>query len=142
MRDGARDTVSCGGERDLVLADRFDLTTSDCELVARPSLRCSKVGTGRSDELVGGSRNDSICALNGNDTVHAGRGADGVEGGAGNDTLHGGPGRDVLLGGEGYDTILTPDGERDRVRCGPQYDVVRADRFDVIALDCERVVRR
>jgi Tol biopolymer transport system component len=141
-RDGARDKVSCGGERDLVLADRFDVMTGDCELVARPSLRCSTVGTGRSDGLVGGSRNDSICTLNGNDTVHAGRGADGVEGGGGNDTLHGGPGRDVLLGGEGYDTILVRDGERDRVRCGPQDDVVRADRLDVVARDCERVVRR
>ena len=141
-RDGERDTISCGGERDLVLADRLDRTTGGCELVAHPSLRCSTLGTGRADELVRGSRNDSICALNGNDTVHAGGGADGVDGGAGNETLHGGSGRDLLLGAEGYDTILARDGEHDRVRCGPQDDVVKADRRDVVARDCERVVRR
>lgn len=140
-RDGERDTISCGGERDVVLADRFDRTTGGCELVARPSLRCSTLGTGRANDLVGSSRNDSICALNGNDTVHAGPGADGVDGGAGNDTLHGGPGRDLLIGGEGYDTILARDGERDRIRCGPQDDLVKADRIDVVAPDCERVRR-
>jgi Ca2+-binding RTX toxin-like protein len=36
VRDGARDDVSCGGQRDLVVADRFDRVSNDCERVARP----------------------------------------------------------------------------------------------------------
>jgi Tol biopolymer transport system component len=35
LRDGARDYVSCGGQRDLVLADRLDRVSRDCERVSR-----------------------------------------------------------------------------------------------------------
>jgi Tol biopolymer transport system component len=141
--DGERDTIDCGGERDLVLADPFDVTSRDCELVATPRIaRCEMVGTGRSNRLVGSPQSDSICALPGNDEIYALAGADAVDAGAGNDTVVGGPGRDLLLGGDGYDTIFARDGARDRIRCGAQYDVVFADRFDVAARNCEQVRRR
>ena len=63
-------------------------------------------------------------------------------GGPGNDTIIGGPGRDVLIGGPGNDVLSARDGQRDRIRCGPGRDRVIADRFDVVARDCELVSRR
>lgn len=142
-RDGTRDTIDCGGERDLVLADRFDVVHRDCDYVARPQIhRCKTLGTMSSDELTGSSVNNWVCALAGNDEIHTFGGNDAVDAGSGNDTLDGGKGRDLLLGGEGYDTIFSRDGARDRVRCGPQFDVVMADRLDFVARSCERVRRR
>ena len=35
VRDGVRDDVSCGGQRDLVVADRLDRVSKDCERVSR-----------------------------------------------------------------------------------------------------------
>jgi Tol biopolymer transport system component len=35
VRDGARDDVSCGRQRDLVVADRLDRVSKDCERVSR-----------------------------------------------------------------------------------------------------------
>ena len=140
-RDGERDTIECGGERDLVLADPIDRIGSGCELVARPEIsRCKTLGSGRSDRIVGTPRGDSVCALSGNDEIHTLAGADAVDAGSGNDTIVGGRGRDLLLGGEGYDRIVARDGARDRIRCGPQFDTVVADRIDIVG-GCERVVR-
>ena len=142
-RDGQRDTIVCGGERDLVLIDRLDKTSKDCEHVERPRIhRCKQVGTVRSDELVGTSVADEVCALSGNDEIHTLAGNDAVDAGSGNDTVDVGEGRDVLLAGEGYDTIFARDGARDRIRCGPQDDLVFADRHDLVTADCERVRRR
>jgi Tol biopolymer transport system component len=142
-RDGRRDTIVCGGERDLVLVDRLDRTSKDCEHVERPRIhRCKTIGTVRSDELVGTELSDEICALSGNDDIHTLAGNDAVDAGSGNDTIDGGKGRDVLIAGEGYDTIFSRDGARDRIRCGPQDDLVFADKRDVVARDCERVHRR
>ena len=120
----------------------MDETDRNCEVVVHSRLRCSKLGTVRSDELVGTDRADSICSLAGNDTVRADKGADSVDGGGGNDTIIGGLGGDLLLGGAGYDTIQARDGTRDRVRCGPNFDVVLADKGDDVARDCERIARR
>jgi hypothetical protein len=140
--DGERDTIECGGERDLVLADPIDRIGGGCDLVARPEIsRCKKVGTGRSDRIVGTPGSDSVCALPGHDEIYTLAGADAVDAGSGNDTIVGGPGRDLLLGGQGYDRILARDGARDRIRCGPQFDTVIADRLDIIR-GCERVIRR
>ena len=47
----------------------------------------------------------------------------------------------ALANDEGYDTIFARDGGRDRIRCGPQYDLVFADRVDLVTRDCERVKR-
>jgi Tol biopolymer transport system component len=141
-RDGRRDTIDCGGERDLVLVDAVD-AVRDCDDVASPQIhRCKTIGTMSSDELTGSSVTNWVCALAGNDEIHTFGGNDAVDAGSGNDTLDGGKGRDLLLGGDGYDTIFARDGARDRIRCGPQFDVVMADRLDLVARSCERVVRR
>jgi hypothetical protein len=81
----------------------------------------------------------------GNDFVWAGKASDNVVGGEGNDllfdgTLHefskvrisGGPGNDVI-GGQ-YRSA------RDLVVCGSGFDRVAANREDVVAPDCEKVV--
>lgn len=142
-RDGTRDTIDCGGERDLVLADRFDVVHRDCDYVASPQIhRCKTLGTMSSDELTGSSVNNWVCALAGNDEIHTFGGNDAVDAGSGNDTIDGGKGRDLLLGGDGYDKIFARDGRPDRVRCGSEYDLVFADRVDRVSRNCERVVRR
>jgi Ca2+-binding RTX toxin-like protein len=141
--DGERDTIVCGGESDLVLADRVDRTSKDCEHVEHPRIhRCKTIGTVRSDELTGSSASDEVCSLSGNDSISTLAGNDAIDAGSGNDTLYPGKGRDVILGAEGYDTIFARDGARDRIHCGPQNDLVFSDRRDVVARDCERVVRR
>jgi Tol biopolymer transport system component len=141
-RDGQRDTIVCGGESDLVLVDRSDRTSKDCEHVEEPRIhRCKTIGTIRSDELGGSTAADEVCALSGNDAISTLAGDDAVDAGSGNDTVYPGKGRDVVLGAAGYDTIFARDGDRDRIRCGPQDDLVFADRVDLVARDCERVQR-
>jgi hypothetical protein len=49
--------------------------------------------------------------------------------------------RDRLNGRRGRDRLNSRDGFRDRVKCGPGRDRVRADRRDLIAANCEAVVR-
>ena len=143
IRDGTKDTIDCGGERDLVLVDAVDVVNRNCDYVQRPQIhRCKTLGTMGSDELTGGSIDNWVCALAGNDEIHTFGGDDAVDAGSGNDTLDGGKGRDLLLGGDGYDTIFARDGARDRIRCGSRYDVVLADKLDLVARSCERVVRR
>jgi Tol biopolymer transport system component len=141
-RDGERDAIRCGGEPDVILVDSIDEFDRNCEVVVRSDLRCSTLGTIRSDEIAGTACGDSICSLAGNDTIRADKGADSVDGGGGNDTITGGLGRDLLLGGAGYDTIQARDGARDRVQCGANFDVVLADKSDDVARDCERITRR
>ena len=59
----------------------------------------------------------------------------------GADRIHGTPRRDTIYALEGNDTIDVRRGGRDFVDCGRGRDVVRADRRDVIAGDCERRLR-
>lgn len=87
-------------------------------------------GTKNADLLKGGAGNDTLYGASGNDRLYGGRGADRLYGGPGNDRLYGGPGNDTLVGGAGRDTIS----------CGPGRDVVRADRLDRVAPDCEIVL--
>jgi RTX calcium-binding nonapeptide repeat (4 copies) len=99
------------------------------------------------DELDGGAGNDLLYGGGLANTLRGGRGNDRLEAGVGADTLDGGAGHDVLLGGRGSDTIISADGERDRIECGtnvrgPERDVARIDGRDVVARDCERVLRR
>jgi Ca2+-binding RTX toxin-like protein len=147
-RDGARDVITCGGEADVALVDRFDRADKECEVVSRTTLLCRSAnsvlfrGSFRADVLVGNAdrrRRDSLCGFSGNDTLIGLAGDDALDGGSGNDTLKPGSGRDLVLGGAGYDTIEARDGERDRIRCGTEDDVVLADRVDRVAADCERV---
>ena len=56
--------------------------------------------------------------------------------------MTGGPGLDLLDGGPGNDTINARDGARDTIRCGAGKDTVAADKKDIIARGCEKVVRR
>ena len=53
------------------------------------------------------------------------------------------PVKDILSGGDGADVIIVtnkPAG-KDVVSCGRGFDRVLADRKDVVAPDCEKVVR-
>lgn len=141
-RDGRRDVIACGGEADIALIDRADAVDDTCEVASTTTFRCTILGTFRANALVGTRRSDSICAFAGSDTVDGGVGNDEVDGGTGNDTLTGGPGRDLIVGGGGNDLIKVRDGNRDRIRCGSELDLVLADRRDTVAGDCERVLRR
>jgi Ca2+-binding RTX toxin-like protein len=98
--------------------------------------------TQHADRLVGTRGRDVLYGLGGADTILGLAGNDLLDGGAGNDTLVGGPGRDTLFGRSGNDVMSVRDGQRDRVSCGPGRDRVIADRNDVVAHDCEHVVRR
>jgi hypothetical protein len=114
------------------------------------------------DNLLGGAGKDCLLCVNeqfrfftgeknlqggpGNDFVWAGKGSDNVVGGEGNDflpddgvrefskdNLSGGPGNDVI-------DVMHYRSARDRVVCGGGFDRVAADRKDVVAPDCEKVV--
>ena len=111
---------------------------------------CHIVGTPRADVIRGTPYLDLIRGLAGNDRIDGGDGHDEIDGGLGNDTISGGaygdvlvggPGRDRIDGGLGPDLIRVRDGERDVVRCGRGLDHVVADGRDVVARDCEEVVR-
>jgi Tol biopolymer transport system component len=92
--------------------------------VKRLTNRCRIDGTAQADNLRGTELRDLLYGLGGDDRI---------TGGGGEDDLHGGSGDDVLL---------ARDRSRDRLDCGPGRDRVVADRRDVIAHDCERVLRR
>jgi RTX calcium-binding nonapeptide repeat (4 copies) len=93
------------------------------------------------DRLFGLAGDDVLRAGAGNDDLFGGAGRDSLGGGTGNDTLGGGTGVDYLSGGAGFDVIDARDRSIDRVVCGRGVDLVRADRHDRIARDCERVRR-
>jgi hypothetical protein len=96
--------------------------------------------------LVGGS---------GNDFVNGGKGSDNLLGDEGNDFLGDGvlcdkgtscetpeTSKDTLSGGDGNDVILVDNepAAKDVVVCGGGFDRVLADRADIVAPDCEKVV--
>jgi Tol biopolymer transport system component len=99
------------------------------------------------DTLDGGPGNDVLVGAFRQDTLDGGPGDDTLDGGASADTLIGGSGRDQLNGQGGRDTIYSRDGQRDVVTCGANAfgprgrDTVYADRFDLVAADCEMVHR-
>jgi Ca2+-binding RTX toxin-like protein len=117
-------------------------------------------GLGGRDQLLGGRGKDWLLSGTkrffgtgdkklvggpGNDGIHAGQGSDYVEAGSGNDLMIDGSlsesSHDNFAAGEGDDVIIvnhTPAFE-DRVSCGSGYDVVGADRKDVVAPNCEKV---
>jgi Ca2+-binding RTX toxin-like protein len=109
--------------------------------------RAELTGRGGNDQLKGTDRDDAIDGGAGNDVITAGYG---------NDTITGGPGQDKIVGdrdgrcnemhcdlspGSASDTIDAVDGEVDNISCGPGQDSVKADAADVVAADCETVVR-
>jgi Ca2+-binding RTX toxin-like protein len=105
----------------------------DCLLCVTASLN----NTGGDKILLGGP---------GNDDVWAGKGSDIVVGAEGNDRLADDVFRefskDVFSGGPGNDVIdvMHYRSARDLVVCGSGFDRVGADRKDVVAPDCEKVV--
>jgi hypothetical protein len=114
-------------------------------------------GGSGADLLMGGSDNDTLTGGAGNDRLSGDAGLDRLDGGIGNDTLLGGVGPDRLtdrrgtdrfFGGAGNERIDARDRSasgrhgRDRISCGAGLDSVLADARDVVARDCERVVKR
>ena len=94
---------------------------------------------------LGGDKN--LVGGRGNDVIGGGNGSDNVVGGAGNDLMSDGTvehdhSQDILSGGAGKDVIIAANSPafEDIVTCGPGFDRVLADRKDVVAPDCERVV--
>jgi Ca2+-binding RTX toxin-like protein len=94
--------------------------------------------------LLGGNKN--MVGGSGNDSVVGGRGSDHLLGEEGNDLLVDGPERefatDMVSAGEG-DDVVTPINRpafEDIVTCGGGFDRVLADRKDVLAPDCEKVL--
>jgi hypothetical protein len=81
----------------------------------------------------------------GNDGIHAGEGTDYVEAGDGNDLMIDGSlgesSHDNFAGNAGDDVIIVNHSPafEDRVSCGSGFDVVGADRKDVVAPNCEKV---
>jgi len=49
--------------------------------------------------------------------------------------------RDYYDGGPGNDEIFSRDGRRDTIVCGPGHDVAKVDHLDLVAHDCESVIR-
>ena len=116
------------------------------------------------DTLVGGPGKDVVMGgrlfvpLGGNKNLLGGSGNDAVLGGLGSDDLVGGGGNDYLVDG-GFEDAVTDilsagtgndmldvaqpnktGAKGDVVSCGSGFDRVLADRKDVVAPDCERVV--
>jgi Ca2+-binding RTX toxin-like protein len=94
--------------------------------------------------LLGGNKN--MVGGSGNDSVVGGRGSDHLLGEEGNDLLLDGPERefatDMLSAGEGNDVVaaVNKPAFEDIVTCGGGLDRVIADRKDVLAPDCEKVL--
>jgi Tol biopolymer transport system component len=65
-----------------------------------------------------------------------------IVGTVGHDTIVGTPRPDRICALPGPDRILVRGGGRDTVDCGSGKDIVVADRRDVVAENCERVIRR
>jgi Ca2+-binding RTX toxin-like protein len=112
------------------------------------------------DHLVGGRGKDWLFSGNknffgtgdkklvggpGNDGIHAGQGTDYVEAGDGNDLMIDGSlsesSHDNFAAGAGNDLIIVNHSPafEDRVVCGSGFDVVGADKKDVVAPNCEKV---
>ena len=86
-------------------------------------LRCTKVGTARSETITGTAGRDVICGLGGNDVIKGLGGNDVIDGGPGNDVIDGGSGNDTEVGGSGNDTVLGGSGN-DSVSGGSGNDSV------------------
>jgi Tol biopolymer transport system component len=99
------------------------------------------LGESGSDKLLGGRGSDTLLGGSGSDQLEGEEGDDVLEGGAGADKLDGRWGNDRVSAGPGNDTVLTADQWQTLVDCGSGFDVVRADRGDRVASNCERISR-
>lgn len=101
-----------------------------------------RAGAGN-DTVFGGLGDDRLFGDAGNDKLRGDAGADTLVGGTGNDVVHGGVGKDRLSGDAGADIVDARDAKPgDTVKCGAGRDVAYVDRGDIVARDCEKVVRR
>lgn len=105
---------------------KFDLTPEATSFDWEPAWQpvCIHAGTARDDVLRGTSSDELICGYGGNDAIA------------------GGNGKDRLFGGSGDDRIRALDVAFDVIGCGAGRDIVRADSFDLVGVDCENVRRR
>jgi Ca2+-binding RTX toxin-like protein len=140
-------------------------------LASGVALAAALTGTDGPDAIAGTVDDDSITGLGGNDLLAGdpslfGAGGDDVlSGGSGNDEVSGTLGRDAVSGGEGRDIVddgLLFDDSSDRisggvgddimdafndpavsdvVACGPGNDLAYTDGTDLIAGDCEEIIR-
>ena len=100
--------------------------------------RCDVLGTAAADRLRGTRIRERICGRSGDDWIDAKAGNDDIEAGPGRDTIYAGRGSDIVRGGRSADLIVVNDGESDVVDCGTEFDIVIADRKDILHR-CERV---
>jgi Ca2+-binding RTX toxin-like protein len=112
-------------------------------------------GLGGPDLLLGRAGDDLLSGGSGDDDVRGAGGADDIRGGAGDDELSGGGGTDTITAGVGNDTVFgggandvidvsgdQANGFQDEVFCGAgDADEVTADANDIVAADCEIVLR-
>jgi Ca2+-binding RTX toxin-like protein len=131
---GAGDDMMLGGEGD----DSFDGGAEDDKANGGPDADELDGGTG-ADLLVGDAGDDDVTGGSGNDELIGYTGNDELSGGKGDDGIFDGTGRDTLVGGPGNDRISSRDTNRDKVSCGTGRDIVIADRYDMVARDCEWV---
>ena len=94
------------------------------------------------DKIFGNQGVDSLLGGRGSDVIRGGDRNDVLNGGLGADNIRGGSGRDRFRGGGGRDVLISRGLIRDFVRCGKGRDRVVADFHDVVAADCEQVLRR
>ncbi len=106
-----------------VIASLLVVAAPSAALAATTStgIRCTIVGTARSETLRGTAGNDVICGRGGDDVILGGAGNDIIDGGAGKDVLRGEAGDDRLLGGGGNDALFGGTGS-DTLTGGPGSD--------------------
>ena len=103
-------------------------------------------------DLIGADQkpgSDTIRGGSGNDTISGGEGPDEIHGDSGNDHLYDGAtsadgARDFIYGGDGDDVIGTvnePQQAEDVVSCGAGVDKAVVDTIDLVADDCEEILR-
>lgn len=126
------------------------LTTLDVVLGPEPDLFFHSFGGQEfmavDVHLGAGGGPDVITTREGDDIVDGGPGDDRITTNGGADRVVGGTGRDDIDTGAGDDIVNALDGPTptpgDTVACGPGFDRVTAEARDVVAADCESVVRR
>lgn len=89
---------------------------------------------------------DTIRGGDGNDTISGGEGPDEIYDDSGNDNLVDGTtsadsARDFIYGGDGILTVNSPQAAEDVVYCGTGFDKAVVDTIDIVADDCEEVLR-
>src|SRR5215210_2825636 len=147
------------------------MTTATLLLAGGVALAAVLTGTEGPDAISGTVDDDTITGLGGGDllagdpALFGGSGDDLVSGGPGNDEVSGTLGRDAVFGGEGRDIVddgppfddssdeisggagddvmdaFNDPAFSDVVHCGPGDDRVYTDGTDLIAGDCEEIIR-